>query len=205
MEHACAAVEPVNRLSIVQEGDGSERRSVESFISEVFADRFSARLGSFLPRLVATRSQTGEISAAAGYRGADSGRLFLEQYLDRPIEQAIRERFGETVARAAIVEVGNLATVGGLPAVSLIATLIPHLIAEGFAWAVFTGNDAVRNLFQRLHLLPFAICSADAELLQETGDDWGTYYEHHPIVMAGRLNDGASAIALPRRIPGAGR
>jgi hypothetical protein len=199
MNPAVDALERPGQLSIIGDYDCAERRSTEAFISEVFARRFSARLEHFFPNIAATRTQTGEINAAAGYRAADSSRLFLEQYLDRPIEATIRYHFGEVVDRARIVEVGSLATAGGRAAVGLIAALIRHLIAEGFVWAVFTGNDAVRNLFQKLHLFPFAICCADAAQLREAGDCWGTYYDHHPIVMAGRLTDGATAISVPQR------
>jgi len=179
--------------------DGDERHDAERFIRDVFARRFAARLDALLPKLVVSRDVAGRINAACGYRSAGAERLFLEQYLDRPIEQIVCENYGEAIDRAKIVEVGNLATAGGQCAVRLVANLIPHLMAQGFRWVVFTGNDAVRNLFQRLHLFPFAICTAEAASLGDAQSSWGSYYDHHPIVMAGRLYDGAATIALPAR------
>jgi hypothetical protein len=198
MEQSIAGSECQGRIFHYRD-DCEYRQSVEAYINRVFADRFSAQLDQLLPNLVATYGRGGQVSAAAGYRSAASERLFLEQYLDAPIEATIRSKYDPCVDRAQIVEVGNLATDGGLAAVNLIAGLIPELISQGFTWVVFTGNDAVRNLFRRLHLLPFAICRADKASLGPAGSAWGTYYDHHPIVMAGRLNDGAAAITLPAR------
>ena len=199
MEHAAALQGMQYPFSAVETADSDERHYVESFIREVFARRFAARLDAFLPNLVHSRDTAGQINAAAGYRSADIEHLFLEQYLDRPIEQIICANYGEAIERSKIVEVGNLATSGGRSAISLVAGLIPHLMAQGFRWVVFTGNDAVRNLFQRLHLFPFAICTADAASLGDAKGVWGSYYDHHPIVMAGRLYDGAATITLPVR------
>ncbi|HMB73663.1 MAG TPA: thermostable hemolysin [Gammaproteobacteria bacterium] len=180
-------------------GSSGNAGDVEDFIRTVYAQRFSAMLDSFLPNLVATRNDSGSVTAAAGYQCAAAGSLFLENYLEQPIETVIRVRYGETVDRRRIVEVGNLATYGNKAAITLIASLIPYLLSWGFTWVAFTGNDAVRNLFKRLHLLPFAICPANKAALGEARHAWGSYYEHHPIVMAGRLNDGASAITVPTR------
>jgi hypothetical protein len=198
MEQRAARYDTQGRIFCYRD-DSEHRRSVESYISAVFADRFSAQLDQLLPNLIATYDENGMISAAAGYRSAASEKLFLEQYLDLPIEATIRSKYGEAVDRSRIVEVGNLATNGGRAAIALIADLIPELITQGFTWVVFTGNDAVRNLFRRLHLFPFAICQADKAVLGAAGSAWGTYYEHHPIVMAGRLIDGAATISLPPR------
>ena len=115
----------------------------------------------------------------------------------------IARRFGERVEREHIAEVGNLATRGGRSALKVIAGLLPELIERKFSWVVFTGAQGVRNLFQRLHLLPYAVCIADKKLLGEEQHIWGTYYDHNPIVMAGRLRDGISAIqATAARLTG---
>jgi len=199
MEQAVAIREVHCSCPVLEAVDPAQRHVVECFIRDVFARRFAARLDTLLPNLVASRDAAGGIHAAAGYRSAGAERLFLEQYLDAPIEQIVYANYGERIERAKIVEVGNLATVGGRSAVRLVANLIPHLMLQGFRWVVFTGNDAVRNLFQRLHLFPFAICTANPASLGDAGSAWGSYYDHHPIVMAGRLYDGAATIALPAR------
>ena len=74
------------------------------------------------------------------------------------------------------------------------AALGPALIEDGFSWVVFTGADTVRNVFRRLHLKPIALCIANKSLLGDAQKEWGTYYEHNPVVMAGRLADGIGAL-----------
>jgi hypothetical protein len=67
------------------------------------------------------------------------------------------------------------------------------LLACGFSWVVFTGADTVMKVFAHLGLEPRALCPADPLLLGEARHDWGTYYDHRPHVMAGRIADGLAA------------
>lgn len=48
--------------------------------------------------------------AALGYRRAEAQAMFLETYLDRPIEAELSEIFGRPIPRRNIVEIGNLAS-----------------------------------------------------------------------------------------------
>jgi hypothetical protein len=55
------------------------------------------------------------------------------------------------------------------------------------------------NVFRYLELAPQPLCAADPMLLGEARHDWGTYYDHAPQVMAGRIRDGATLLpAYPR-------
>ena len=104
------------------------------------------------------------------------------------------------VARSGIVEVGSLACTGGRAAMEIVAALGPALIADGFSWVVFTGADTVRNVFRRLPLRPIALCIANKSLLGDAQREWGSYYEHNPVVMAGRLADGVGALEAAARL-----
>jgi hypothetical protein len=79
--------------------------------------------------------------------------------------------------------------------------LVPYLLDAGFSWVVFTGADTVMNVFRYLQLSPLPVCPADPLLLGATRHEWGSYYDHHPQVMVGRIRDGvrASYPAMPRR------
>src|SRR5512138_982844 len=85
---------------------GADRASVEAFISQRFAESFGSRIEAFMPRLFSVRSRDGEIRGAFGLRSAHC-KLFLEQYLDAPIEQVIAARTGTPVGRRPIIEVGH--------------------------------------------------------------------------------------------------
>jgi hypothetical protein len=100
------------------------------------------------------------------------------------------------VPRERIVEIGSLACHSASAAIAIVQTLVPHLLRAGFSWVVFTGADTVMNVFRHLGLEPRALCEANPRLLGDACDDWGTYYDHEPQVMAGRIADGSRARAM---------
>ena len=170
---------------------GEDRAEVEAFIRETFALAYKADVNSFMPRLLAVCRKNGDLLAAFGVRAAKNEKLFLENYLDRPIEQEIRARAGVELDRSKIVEIGNLAAVypGGVR--WMIVALTVMLYEEGYEWVVFTGTSALRNGCNRLGLHPIEICPAQPERL-EAGERgrWGSYYENHPVVMCGNIRQG---------------
>jgi hypothetical protein len=173
------------------------RPSLEEFVRREFFAHFGARIRHYMPELLALHGHDGAIRAVVGCRAAAAEPLFLETYTREPIENALAARNGFWVPRERIVEIGSLACRGGAAAIAIIRALVPHLLEAGFTWVVFTGADTVMNVFRYLGLAPRALCPATAELLGDARHDWGTYYDHHPHVMAGRIRDGAFA-ALPR-------
>jgi hypothetical protein len=57
------------------------------------------------------------------------------------------------------------------------------------------------KVFHYLGLRPRELCPADPLLLGDARHDWGTYYDHNPHVMAGRIQDGiwaSNPLALRR-------
>lgn len=174
------------RRLVLHGPDDAHRAEVESFIRGVFAQRFGAALTRFAPRLVSLRDETG-IVAAAGYRPGTDGPLFLERYLEAPVEDALAAIDGSRPARAAIVEVGHLAAARAGEGRRLILQLGPHLAAQGFHWVVSTLTEELRQLFVRLGVVPYALGRADAAALGAAARDWGSYYQHRPVVLAGQL------------------
>jgi hypothetical protein len=170
----------------------SRRRTrIERFISEEYRDHFGARIPSFMPVLVGLHDSRGEVLGAVGCRAAAEERLFLETYTRAPIEAVLARRFGVEVRRDEIVEVGSLACRNGRVALAMVQALVPYLLGAGYAWVVLTGADTVVRVFERLRLAPTELCVADRDLLDPAARRvWGTYYEHHPRVMAGKLLDG---------------
>jgi hypothetical protein len=171
-----------------------DRRLVEAFIAGEYAKHFGAELSDFMPTLISMHGPDGGLTAAVGYRAAVDGPLFLETYTKGSVEDIILRQTGCVVPRDEIVEVGSLACRGGKAAMDVVRALVPALIGDGFSWVVFTGADTIRNVFRRLHLKPVALCIANKSLLGERRHQWGTYYDHNPIVMAGRIADGMSTL-----------
>lgn len=167
-----------------------ERASAEAFIRERFADRYGARVRQFMPTLIQLVDGAGVRQAAVGVRSAGAGKLFLERYLDGPVEAEIGRGHGLVPDRDRIAEVGNLAARGAGHARLLIVALTALLVAEGYDWVVFTGTPEVLNSFRRLELRPVALGAADPVRMGEELPDWGSYYETRPTVMAGSVRSG---------------
>lgn len=82
-----AAPVPAEAASLCVVGPGHPLRAeVEAFVRTIYCERFGAEVRQFAPLLVALCDRHGEIVAAAGYRSAGSGPLFLERYLAAPVE-----------------------------------------------------------------------------------------------------------------------
>jgi hypothetical protein len=176
-----------DRPALSTHGVGDAMRpAVEAFVRAVYARRFGAKLLQFAPTLVSLRDGHG-VLAAAGYRSAGAGPLFLENYLQAPIERVLAARHGVAPARARIVEVGHLAAARAGEGLRLVRLLGPHLAALGFHWVVCTLTEELRHLFERLGVAPLVLGPADPAALGEHARHWGRYYEHHPMVLAGHL------------------
>jgi hypothetical protein len=169
------------------------RAACEQFVATRFKRAYGARVTHFLPSLLGVRDALSRWQAACGYGEAADGPLFVEQYLDRPVEEALTAALGWPVHRARIVEVGNLAAVSAGMARALIPVLARHLQKLGCQWVVFTATRELRNSFRRLGLLPLTLARADPSRLVDGGTSWGRYYEHDPLVMGGKIALGLRA------------
>jgi hypothetical protein len=174
------------------------RAELEAFVRDEFRAHFDARVTQFMPELLALRTSSGTLRAVVGCRAAAREPLFLETYTRQPIESVIARHTGLVIARERIVEIGSLACRSAGGAIAIVQALVPHLLAAGFSWVVFTGATTVMNVFQHLGLAPAPLCPADPLLLGEARHAWGRYYDHAPHVMAGRIADGATARPVRR-------
>jgi len=152
-------------------------------------DRFFAAHGASAPvnyRNFMSRMRAAGRGAAVGYRRATDGRLFLESYLDEPVEQVLTRRMDVHVARSRIVEIGGLAANS---ATSLIA------LWNSVAWDLGTDTDIgvavlirpLRTMFRRLGITLHELAPAHAGRLGASCAHWGSYYEHDPVVCSGSL------------------
>lgn len=164
----------------------SRRGEVEAFIGNVFARHYGARVSSFAPNLMLLEQQ-GRLVAATGWRSASSEALFLERYLDSPIELAMAQLADQSVERERIVEVGNLAAEKSGGSLHVILALASHLDRLGYEWVVFTATRELVGIFSRLGLPLLALAKADPARLGDEAMAWGSYYATEPIIVAGRI------------------
>jgi hypothetical protein len=170
--------------------EAEDRAAVSDFIRTRFVQEHGAHLHHLMPQLFSLRRPNDQIMAAFGLRAAATERLFMECYLDEPVETRIARLSGREVARDRIIEVGNLASaLGGARA--MIAALTRYLHEAGIEWVTFTGTVALRHAFQRLGLHPLSIAAATPDRLSDSERAlWGRYFESQPIVMAGYVPHG---------------
>lgn len=193
--HAVARSPSLASRLRVHAADSRDRREVESFIRHVYRERYGADVRKFAPVLVGLHDEHGELVAAAGYRAADHGELFLERYLDGPVQGLLPAHRGREPHRSGIVEVGHLAAGRAGAGRQLIRLLGPHLAQAGYEWVVSTLTQELRNLFVRMGVAPLALGAADPAALGEQAAQWGTYYDHRPLVLAGRLDAALQMLA----------
>ena len=179
-----------NHRLFCHDANDPQRGELELFVQRAFASRHSARVCSFMPTLLALRNDQGDICSVAGFRSAADQPLFLERYLDEPIEHAIASATRRDVSRSQIVEVGNLAGMNCRSAMRLVLQLPRVLLDRGQRWIVFTATDTVRHLLANYRAPLIDIAPAHASRVQGLGDDWGRYYETDPRIMVGYLPDG---------------
>ena len=175
------------------------RAEVERCIRHTYAQHYGALVPAFAPVLLALR-ESGQVLAAAGYRSAGDGPLFLESYLDAPVDCLIAAQTGQPVARARIVEVGHLAAPHGGEGRRLIQLLGPLLVHEGFDWVVSTVTQELQLMLARLGLATLVLGPARADALGDQTQYWGSYYSHAPVVLAIHLRSSLRQF-LARRAP----
>lgn len=193
------AATPSARLRLHGHGDAG-RAAVEAFIQAVYRDRYGALVRQFSPVLVSLCDESGDLVAAAGYRAAGPGPLFLERYLGAPVEMLLASDSSSRPARERIVEVGHLVARRAGEGRRLALLLAPHLADEGFQWVVSTLTEELRHLFTRLGIVPVALGAADPALLGDEAAFWGSYYEHHPMVLAGQVEPALAILARRRAL-----
>ncbi len=174
-------------IEINRAGDRS-RAEAEQFIQDCFKRMYGAKISQFMPTLMSLRDEDGDLFGVLGLRAAKDGALFLEQYLERPVEQILASKINMPVARDGLVEVGNLAAVGTGGGRCLITALTAYLYAANSTWVVFTIGPVLHNAFKRLGLELIDLGAANPDqLTPEERLTWGSYYEQKPRVMAGRV------------------
>jgi Thermostable hemolysin len=176
------------RLATAEAGS-HERAEIEAFVGDAFARKHDATVTSFMPTLLSFRDHAGTLRGVVGLRGAGEQFLYLEQYLDQPVESAIAAAMGRPVRRRQVVEVGNLAGANCRTAVRMVALLPSHLLARDYQWIVFTATSAVREILLGFGAPLIELARAERARVAPGSDQWGRYYETDPRVFAGFLPD----------------
>lgn len=175
-----------------------DRPALEDYVRTGFERSHRARVTTFMPTLLALRDRRACVRGVVGFRGAADARLYVEHYLDAPIEHALANAAGAAVARSTIVEVGNLAATNCRYARHLAAHLPRVLLAARYEWLVFSGTRVVREILAGFGAPLLDLGPADRSRLPAGEDAWGAYYDAEPRVMAGFLPHARALEAFAR-------
>ncbi len=174
-----------------------DRVEIETYISEKFYTAYGASVSHFLPWLIELQCDNIR-SAACGLKDAHSGKLYLENYLDMPIEQAISQATKRPIHRSNILEIGNLVSTwkgSSQLLFSFITVFANHL---GYEWVAFTATEEVKSLLDKMQLPVTVIAAAQAKYLGVAAAAWGSYYATNPQVMIGHIPPAMSVLAQHR-------
>jgi hypothetical protein len=160
---------------------------VEEFIERTYASSYDATIARHYPTLMNVCDMYGHIVAAAGLRLAADESLFLETYLDAPVDQVLQRKIGHAVGREKIVEIGNLASSGRGASVFLFITLAAYLRQHKLDYAVVTATGALRRWFAIFGFDVIDLGGAKPDALPDKGASWGRYYSTDPKVVAGAI------------------
>ena len=141
-----------------------------------------------MPDLAVYEHATGA-SGVIGIRSAGDEPLFLESYLDLPVETVIQLTSGDCADRGEIVEVGQFVVDDRDIVADFFRDLVPFLQSQGFKWVCFTGTNRIRALLARIGFAGFPVTLATESRLFDAKNRWGSYYEHEPVVIVGNLSD----------------
>ncbi len=161
------------------------RVELEAFVSERFYKVHHAQIKHFMPKLLSLRDAGQQLRAVCGLRHAHEEALFLECYLNSPIEKVLSAQTGTSIARHEILEIGNLAILEPACIRSLLASVSVYLHSTDAKWAVFTGISTLKNALNKLQMPLVMLGEAKITSLPEPERaSWGSYYEQRPQVMA---------------------
>jgi Thermostable hemolysin len=170
-----------------------DRGAVLALMARRYAEAYQASPDLSYPEFRAQKCN-GKATAALGYRRADAGPLFLETYLDLPVEQALESALGRTISRRDIVEIGNLASENAPAMVALWAKTANDL-GDDAEIAVAVLTTPLREMFRRLGVTLHEIEPARANRIGDAASSWGDYYDQNPIICAGLIADGQDRLS----------
>ena len=176
-----------NNFFIAEHGSAM-RSGLEARVRSGFGHHFDACIEGFMPDLAVYEHAAGG-SGVIGIRCAGHEPLFLESYLDDPVETVIHLASGASVLRHEVVEVGQFVVDEREIVADFFRDLVPFLRSRGYTWVCFTGTNRIRALLARIGFAGFQVTAASRNRVSDAQNRWGSYYEHDPIVIVGKLSD----------------
>lgn len=183
---------PVYELMIASPGDHQFEAALD-LARDQYRAHFGCQLSHFYPKVFCLYKD-GVLVACCGFRSASDEDLFLEQYLDAPVEVSLNAVSGTQTKRSSIVEIGGLAVLNRDEAFMLMVRLAPEFRALGFTHGTCTVTRPVRRCLNKLGIESHFLADADRDRVSDA-DDWGRYYDMSPCVLVGEIQPAIDRMA----------
>lgn len=118
-----------------------------------------------------------------GFSTASDAPLFLEQYIDKPVQQVLAQRTRRPVDRRRIIELGHLVGDGDNQLRRLIPALACWTDQQAAHFVVIVLTDRIAQRLTELGVRLMHLADARAERVADHLR-WGRYYLHRPAVYA---------------------
>ncbi|WP_105170082.1 thermostable hemolysin [Pseudoalteromonas sp. T1lg23B] len=164
------------------------RSDLEQCVKAGFASAYQANLHDFYPLL--SRLTTPHGYCVLGLRRAENSELFVEQYVQQPIEAFLPH----CQSRDQIAELGNLFSTHRSATLGHFIVVTMALLASEIRFLAFTGTMQVRKLMA-LCQVPICELSAAQPECVASAKDYGSYYEADPKVCVVDLLNARQVIA----------
>jgi len=181
------------KIVIAQRGTPVWRESA-TLVSKVFMTNFGARVVPDPDQFIAYMGQDDdgrdEVEACIGISFVEKGPVFVERYLDAPIQDVLSAAAGQEVRREQVLQLGSVASIRNLAGAEIYRAMPLIQTCLGRSYAVMTMTNRSAALAKRLGLISHPLCEADGTRLgAEELADWGTFYDQRPSVRWGRLSE----------------
>ena len=138
------------KTDITDSNSVTQRKDIENFIHRRFAESYDANIRQFMPILLCLKDQSSSPRAALGLRPASNEKLFLENYLDQPVEKLLSSMANKTISRSEIIEVGNLAVRRDFSDVRDVVRAYVLLITDGQPGQVYNVGSGESHAIQEV-------------------------------------------------------
>lgn len=175
-------------LSVILAGTSATRDEAMKYIQDQFQLHFGASIVDNTPILMLCRETSGAVVAAWGLRRLDDG-LFSACYLDRSVLDCLNDVCDVPPGIDDVVELCHLSVSHPKVLLALVPLLAQVLTQMKYRYLVCTATRCLTRFFQRRGFSPLVLASADRQRLAAgERDRWGSYYDHAPMVLAGRVH-----------------
>ncbi|ASD69527.1 thermostable hemolysin [Pseudoalteromonas piscicida] len=185
MGEALQAVNSQSRLRWANKTCGA-RGELEHAIHSGFAHAFGADIHEYYPLL--SHLNYRQSDCFLGLRFATKDALFVEQYLNCPVEQCL----SMVAERSHIAELGNLFSTGRMATLSHFIVLTQALLESDIRYLVFTATKQVRALMKLCQVEVNKISLAHGTIA--SAKDYGSYYQCAPMVCSVDLHQAQQVI-----------